>query len=373
MKILQIGKFYPIRGGVEKVMYDTMLGLSERHVRCDMLCASTEDHPGGDIVLNVYATLMVVPTKFKFAATMLAPAMITKLRKIAEHYDIIHIHHPDPMAALCLYLSRYKGKVVLHWHSDIIKQQILLKLYTPLQRWLIERANAIVGTTPVYVEDSPFLRKVQHKVDYIPIGIEPALPNVDAVRKIKRKYHNRKIVFSLGRLVEYKGYAYLIRAAQQLKGDVQIIIGGKGPLKEELTDLIQTLGLGDRVELIDFIAERDLMNYYGAADLFCLSSVMKTEAFAIVQIEAMSCGKPVVSTCIPGSGVSWVNKHGVSGMSVPIADEHALARAIDTILTDEDQYSLLSKGAQERYISLFTRSAMVDKSVRLYRSLLERV
>lgn len=372
MKILQIGKFYPIRGGVEKVMYDTMLGLSERHVRCDMLCASTEDHPAEDIVLNAYATLMVMPTKFKFAGTMLAPAMITKLRKIAKRYDIIHIHHPDPMAALCLYLSRYKGKVVLHWHSDIIKQRALLKLYTPLQNWLIKRADSIVGTTPVYVKESPFLNTVQHKVDYIPIGIEPVKPSKEGVQKIKEKYHNRKIIFALGRLVDYKGYAHLIRAASLLVGNCQVIIGGKGPLKEELTSLIQTLDVADRVELIDFIADEDLAHYYGAADIFCLSSILKTEAFAIVQIEAMSCGKPVVSTRIPNSGVSWVNKDGVSGQTVPIADAQALATAINSILVDEKLYGRFSKGAQERYLSLFTRDAMVDKSLQLYRSLLEQ-
>jgi rhamnosyl/mannosyltransferase len=154
MKILQLGKFYPIRGGVEKVMYDLMLGLSEQQVHCDMLCASTEDHPAGTMQLNPYARLIVVPTRVKLAATMLSPGMITTLRKIAKEYAIIHVHHPDPMACLALFLSGYKGKVVLHWHSDILKQKTLLKLYAPLQRWLINRADLIVGTTPVYVRQS---------------------------------------------------------------------------------------------------------------------------------------------------------------------------------------------------------------------------
>lgn len=96
MKILQLGKFYPIRGGVEKVMYDLMLGLSEEKVYCDMLCASTEDYPAGIININLYAKLIVEATKVKFAATMLAPSLIFKLRKIVKDYDIIHIHHPDP-------------------------------------------------------------------------------------------------------------------------------------------------------------------------------------------------------------------------------------------------------------------------------------
>src|SRR5690606_28494093 len=137
MKVLQVGKFYPIRGGVEKVEYDLMLGLSNQCIRCDMLCASTEDHPGGTIHLNQFATIYVIPTQISVAATKLAPKMISKLRAIAKNYDVIHIHHPDPMACLALYLSHYKGKVVLHWHSDILKQKTLLRLYKPLQDWLI--------------------------------------------------------------------------------------------------------------------------------------------------------------------------------------------------------------------------------------------
>ena len=98
MKILQIGKFYPIRGGVEKVMFDIMMGLSQRNIHCDMLCASAENRQPGDVRLNEYARVLCVPAWKKVVATMLAPAMISRLRKIQKEYDVIHIHHPDPMA-----------------------------------------------------------------------------------------------------------------------------------------------------------------------------------------------------------------------------------------------------------------------------------
>ena len=157
MRILQIGKFYPIRGGIEKVMYDITMGLSQRQVYCDMLCASAEKQKPENLLLNDYARILCVSTWKKVAATMLSPAMIFRLRKINKEYDIIHIHHPDPMACLALFLSGYKGPVVLHWHSDILKQKMLLKLYSPLQNWLLRRAKVIVGTTPVYVQESQFL------------------------------------------------------------------------------------------------------------------------------------------------------------------------------------------------------------------------
>lgn len=371
MKILQLGKFYPIRGGVEKVMYDLMLGLSGERVYCDMLCASTEDYPAGIININPYAKLIIEATKVKLAATMLAPSLIVKLRKIVKDYDIIHIHHPDPMASLALFLSDYKGKVILHWHSDILKQKTLLKLYEPLQNWLIKRADRIVGTTPIYVKESPFLNKVQHKIDYIPIGVEPLLADKGKAEKLKEKYKNKHIIFSLGRLVEYKGYEYLIRAAQYLDENYQIIIGGKGPLMESLTNLIAELGVQDRVTLLGFVEDEDISSYFEVCDMFCLSSIWKTEAFAIVQIEAMSCGKPIVCAHIPASGVSWVNKDEVSGLVVEAENEVALADAIKRISTDANLQKKLSEGSKNRYEEYFTRKKMTEKCLDIYKDVLK--
>lgn len=370
MKILQVGKFYPIRGGVEKVMYDLTLGLSQRGVACDMLCATTEDHEGGTIELNTFAKLFVIPTKLSLAATKLAPGMISRLRKIAKKYDIIHVHHPDPMASLALFLSGYKGKVVLHWHSDILKQKTLLRLYSPLQSWLIKRADVIVGTTPVYVEQSPFLQKYQHKIDYIPIGIPPIQSDSTNVNRIKERYAGKKIVFSLGRLVEYKGFEYLIKAANYLSDDYVVLIGGKGPLHDDLTQLIQDHNLTQKVELLGFLSDEEVPDYFKASDLFCMSSILKTEAFGIVQLEAMASGKPIVSTNIPNSGVSWVNQNEISGLTVPIEDASAIANAIQLILSNDEYYERLSLGSLNRYQSLFTLDNMVDKSLQIYNQIL---
>lgn len=373
MKILQLGKFYPVRGGVEKVMYDIMQGVSERGICCDMLCAANEDLESGVRELNPCARLLCVPFWKKLAATMVSPAMIRKLFQIKHEYDILHIHHPDPMACMALFLSGYKGKVVLHWHSDILKQKVLLRFYKPLQSWMINRADLILGTSPVYVRESPFLKNVQHKTGFVPIGIEPVVTDLSAIDTLRQKHAGRKIIFSLGRLVEYKGYEYLIRAAQYLSDEYLILIGGVGPLKGQLASLIKTLDVGKKVELIGFVKGEDLPGYFGACHLFCLSSIWKTEAFAIVQIEAMSCGKPVVSTHIPGSGVSWVNAHNESGLVVPAEDERALADAITAMLEDDEMYRRLAEGALNRYHTLFTGEKMVDKCLGIYKELLGRM
>ncbi|WP_118195435.1 glycosyltransferase [Albibacterium indicum] len=371
MKILQVGKFYPIRGGIEKVMYDLTLGLSAEGVHCDMLCATTEGYRGGVIELNSYGRVIAVKTQWKFSATMIAPAMITRLRRIANEYDMIHIHHPDPMASLALFLSGYKRKVILHWHSDILKQKLLLKLYAPLQRWLIKRADLIVGTTPVYVRESPFLKGMLDKIDYIPIGVEAISADKEQVELLRRKYDGYRLIFSLGRLVEYKGYKYLIEALAKLDDTYRLAIGGIGPLRGELEELVDHLGVRSRVEFLGYVSDEDVPKYFEACDLFCLSSIWKTEAFAIVQIEAMSCGKPVVSTHIKGSGVSWVNADQVSGLVVPAEDADALANAIKKLMDDRELYEQVALGGRRRYKELFTRKKMVDKSLSLYRKLLK--
>lgn len=367
MRILQLGKFYPIHGGVEKVMYDLLIGLTQRGIHCDMLCANFDVREKGFIKsINDIGSLICSSSIMKVSSTMISPSMVLKLRKMCNDYDIIHVHHPDPMAALSLWLSGYKGKVILHWHSDIIKQKNLLKFYLPLQTWLINRADVIFGTTPVYLLESPYLRSVQNKCEVLPIGISPILPDEKKVLEIKERYNGKKIVFSLGRLVSYKGFKYLVDAAKYLSDDYIILIGGDGNLKKELQEQIIKSRLSEKVKLLGRVSDDDLPNYYGACDVYCLSSIHKTEAFAIVQIEAMSCGKPVVATKIPGSGVSWVNADGESGLNVESENSKALAEAIYKILGDTEQYQKYSTGARERFTQLFKKENMIDSVLNYY-------
>ncbi|MDE1192053.1 MAG: glycosyltransferase [Arachidicoccus sp.] len=373
MKILQLGKFYPIKGGVEKVMYDLMEGLSSRGIRCDMLCASAEIKIKEKININENAFLYVEPTLKELAKTKISPALIRKLRQIQHEYDIIHIHHPDPMAALALFSSNYKGKVILHWHSDILSQKIILKAYAWLQTWLIKRADLILGTTPLYIAESPYLKKVQTKIDYLPIGIkdESNEINLDIYTKISTKYSNKKIIFSLGRLVEYKGFEYLIKAAKYLDESFVILIGGTGGLKEKLSELIKKNSLDKKVELLGYLSSEEVLAFFKLCDIYCLSSIMKTEAFAIVQIEAMSFGKPIVSVNIPGSGVQWVNADNITGINVEIKNPEEIATAIKNIFKSTETYHLYSINARKRYEHNFTLELMTDKALSFYKKVLD--
>ena len=380
MKVLQLGKFYPIRGGVEKVMWDITFGLAERGIQCDMLCAVlpgekvdeehkafiTETKETLELSLGPYGRVIGVRAIAKKAGTMLSFSMIRWMIQHAKEYDIIHIHHPDPMAALALWHCRYKGRVFLHWHSDILRQKLLLAFYLPMQSWLIKRAERIIGTTPVYIRESPYLQNVQEKVTYVPIGIQPVIYAPWDADEIRARYPGKKIVFALGRLVPYKGFHVLIEAATRLGPEYLVLIGGKGPLQEELQKQIEELGVQDRVKLLGYLSVEELPAMFGACDVYVMSSNQKTEAFGIVQIEAMSCGKPVVSTRIPHSGVSWVNKDGESGLNVPPDDPKNLAFAIKRICDNEKNYQKFTAGAMKRYEELFTSRQMIDKILNVY-------
>lgn len=377
MRILQTGKFYPIRGGVEKVMWDLTRGLSERGVDCDMLCASLPsdgtdpkdremEQPDGSLRMNAHGRVFRVKALAKKAATMLSPAMVSWLRRNKDGYDIIHVHHPDPMAALALRLSGFRGKVVLHWHSDIVSQKFLLRLYRPLQDWLVSRADVIVGTSPAYIKASPWLKDVQQKCTFVPIGIKPLSIDKTAADAVRERFPGKTIILSVGRLVPYKGYPVLIRAMKHLDERYQLVIGGSGPMRDELEELIDSEGLRGRVCIEGYLSEKDLAADFGACDVFVLSSIMKTEAFGIVQIEAMSCGKPVVATIIPGSGVSWVNEDGVSGRNVPPGDPGLMAAAIEDVM---DNYRKFSEGARARFDGMFREDKMIDSILEIYETL----
>ncbi|MCM1292324.1 MAG: glycosyltransferase [Bacteroides sp.] len=366
MKILQIGKFHPIKGGVEKVMFDLTNGLSNRGHKCDMLCAAAKGHY--TLQLNHNARLIAVSKLFELKSTMISPAMILRLRRIANDYDIIHIHHPDPMAALALRLSGFKGRVVLHWHSDIVRQRQLLRIIRPLQSWLIRRADVIIGTSPTYISQSPWLADVQEKCVCVPIGIRPVeeVPE-KAVEEIRRRFKNRRIIFAMGRLVSYKGFEYLIDAAQYLPPDCVVAIGGTGPLHDSLQKRITDLGLSSRVILWGFVPAIDLPAIYRASSLFCMPSIERTEAFGVVQIEAMSCGTPVVACRIPGSGVSWVNADGLSGLNVEPRRPRELADAIQRVIESPDDS--FRTGALRRFHDEFTIDRMLEKIEKIYKDI----
>jgi glycosyltransferase involved in cell wall biosynthesis len=368
VKVLQLGKGMtpPSTGGIEKVIGDIALNVGSDLVRCDVLCVSATRQQV--LESSRSGTIVRVPRWGKLFSQVIAPRLFWELWKRRKDYDIVHVHCPDPLASLALLIVRPQAHLVVHWHSDIVRQRLLRRVYLPLQRWMLRRARRIVATSARYARSSVDLREFSAKVSVIPIGIDPSDLVVDApfLEQLKHEYRGKRIVFTLGRLAYYKDFRTLVRAAAALPPDCVVLIGGDGELRHELQSIIDKSSLGTRVRLLGLVNETALGAYYEACDLFVLPSNSRAEAFGIVQLHAMSFGKPVVSTEIPGSGVSWVNEHGNSGLVVPPADPEALAAAMSALLSDEPLRSRLGKGARARFLEHFTLERMTNALERLY-------
>jgi rhamnosyl/mannosyltransferase len=371
MRVLQFGKFYPPDiGGIERVMFDITEGLNARDIRCDVLCSNSENRYVEESI-GKYRVTRARSYGIRFATSM-SPQMAFKLKEMQGDYDIIHVHVPDPTATLSLFAVRPRSKVVVHWHNDIVRQKYLLKLFLPFQDWLVRRADAIVTTSPNYIVGSPYLTHHRDKCHVVPIGVEKSSFQVSdkTVSEIRKRYGDRRIVFTVGRLSRYKGYQYLIRAARLLSDRYVVLIGGAGPLEAELAVQIQREGLGDKVFLLGRIEHEDLGCYYEACDLFCLSSITKNEGFGIVQIEAMLFKKPVVSTNIKGSGVTWANLNGETGLVVEPRDPTGLAKAIERICSDRDIYNRFARAGFDRATSEFSKEKMLSAVTGVYETVL---
>jgi glycosyltransferase involved in cell wall biosynthesis len=271
-----------------------------------------------------------------------------------------------------------KPRLLVHWHSDVVNKGLLGLLSRPLELALLKRADRIVATSQVYADASQTLNRFREKIQVVPIGIDAqtdlncmgdrdsALP-----AELSNRIKDKKIVLAVGRLVPYKGFNVLIKAASLLPDDSVVVIVGSGPLQEELAKKIVAEGLGHRVYMAGRLSNEALHVLFARATLYCLPSVYRAEAFGVVLLEAMAHGLPIVATNIPGSGVSWVNQQSVSGLNVPVEDPEALAEACNRILGSKDLRESLSDGARQRYLSEFTEQMSVRRILQTY-ALLEK-
>ncbi len=373
IKILQVGKyFHPERGGIESVSKSLIDNLDQTKFKMDLLCFNTNS----TTIIDKYkhATIIRCGILFSFFSAPFSIGFFKRFFQLHHEYDIIHIHTPNPIALIALYFIHPSAKIIIHWHSDILNKGILYKFIRPFETAALQKASSIIGTSQTYIDESEPLRKYSNKTHFIPLGttIINRQNQAEGVAALRQQYAGKKIVFSLGRFVGYKGFNYLIAAAAMMQDDIVIIIGGDGPLFQEYELLIQQNKVADKVILTGNISDNHLQNYFEAADIFCLPSCEKSEAFGVVIIEALSFGKPVVATTIEGSGVSWVNQHGVTGLNVPPKNPTALADAINKLANDAALRKQMGDAALERYQHNFTDEIMQNKFESFYHQLIHQ-
>lgn len=376
MKILQFGKFYPPNvGGIENVMFDMTEGLNDSGIQCDVLCSNDKKAYQEERIKNY--TVFRTRSWGIISSTSITPQMIFKLRELQKNYDIIQVHHPDPMANLALFFARPKCKVILYWHSDIIRQKKLMLLYKPLLMWLIKRADLIIGSTDSHIKDSDFYPYFKSKFAIVPYILDDTKfnankINTDLLKTLSETYKNKKIIFSLGRLVYYKGFEFLIDSAKYLNDDYAILIGGDGPLKESFLKMISDNKLSEKVFLLGKISDTELPTYYHFCDLFCLPSIYRSEMFGVVQLEAMAMGRPVISSLIKRSGVNLVSIDGETGIVIEAKNSKAIADACTKLLGDSMLYNRMCKNSVKTVKAKYSKDKVIKQIVSIYGDMLTR-
>lgn len=371
MNILHLSKFYPPdKGGLEQVVQSLAEGAARaRHdvrvVSCIGLSRlrfkgkrPTEPPSGGVVVVRV-------PTHMIVLSQPIAPMYLSAARWPA---DVVHLHHPHPLADVAVLQAPSRPLVVTH-HSDVRRQWWLRPLYLPLVRAILRRAAAIVVPTRAHVDVSEELRGFEDKVRIIPFGVDEVRFSVRTDAPRPAALGPGPIGLFVGRLVGYKGLPVLLDAITGT--DLRIAIVGDGPLREWLGSEIARRGLGRQVVVAGDVDAEDIPAWYQSSDYVVLPSVSPAEMFGITLIEAMACGKPIITTSLP-TGVREVNQPGVVGLEVPPGDPAALRDAMRQMAGDSDLRHRLGAAARKRVEERFIMKKAVDGHLALYRELTGR-
>jgi glycosyltransferase involved in cell wall biosynthesis len=370
VKVVQVCKFYPPdHGGIEAVAREISSGLVRHGCEVEVLCANkrwrhAEERDASGVRITRAASLGL------WLSTSMAPGLPWLLWQRRRNADVVHVHMPDPLAALAVFLARPRGRLVLHWHSDVVRQRFARHAYRPLEHWLLNRADAVIATSRAYADTSPALQAFNSKVFVIPIGASPPEPpEPQQVDRLRRRYGDRRIVFALGRMTYYKGWEVLVDAARLLPPDVLVVVGGGGPDLPRYRALAERADMAQRVQFVGPLSAASVEAHFALAPVFCVASTLRAEAFGVAALEAMARGCAVVATEIPGSGLGWLHQDGVTGLRVPPRDPQALADALRRLVDDRALRERCGAAGRARWAELFTAQTMADQTLALYRRL----
>ena len=367
-KILHIPNYYPPHiGGIEDVCCSIVTALPE--FEHQVICFHDQKQTVKERVDGVVVTRCGVWKKL-FSQSV-SFSFYKELENVFKTFDpdIVHFHTPNPLGSVyLLLLLPKKTELIVHWHSDIIEQNMLYAFYHPIEKKLLKRADKMIATSPTYLSGSKPLQSYSNKVEIIPNTVnESKLQKREgdekAIAEIKQLYGERKIIFTFGRHVPYKGLKYLVEAASLITNDAVIIIAGKGPLSDSLKESAKNIF---NIHFIGRLEENTLRQYLYAADVFAFPSITRNEAFGIALAEAMYCGLPAVTFTIPDSGVNWVCLHGETGLEVENSNSRSLAGALNKLINDSSLRERLGANASKRMRDFFTTKAIYNHLFTLY-------
>jgi glycosyltransferase involved in cell wall biosynthesis len=365
LKILHIYKDYPpILGGIE----NHVRLLSEGQVAAGHHVTALVTNPAGLQSVETVENGVHVVRAGRLATVASTPLTLAlPWRLLRERPDVVHLHFPYPVGETSQWLLRRGKGTVLSYHSDVVRQASILRFYRPIMTRVLRWVDAIlIGSPPM--RNSTYLAPYQDKLQLIPYGIPLdrfSRPSLSSVRPPERPF----TMLFVGRLRYYKGLDTLIRAMPQVAGRLRVV--GIGPMEAEWKALAQDCGVSDRIEWLGEAPDEDLPGLYHQADLFVLPASHPSEAFGLVQVEAMAAGLPVVCTEL-GTGTTYVNIDGETGTVVLPRDPDALAAAINAMIAYPARRAEMGQAAQARVRREFALDVMVNRVLELYKEVVFR-
>ncbi len=372
MRILQVNKFYaPWIGGIETTVQEIAEGLQQfPNMQCEVLVCRDRGRKSMSLVNGVPVTR--VGSLGRVLGMPVSPTFPAQLQAIASEFDIVHVHTPFPLVMFCDWeaIKAHGTRLVIHHHSDIVRpiQRALLHYLDGVERRFLNAADRIVVTSHGLLDNSRTLADYRDKCEVVPLPVDLnkvkrlCAAEIMQARQCHGISEREHVVLFAGRLVYYKGLQYLIEAVRAL--DLKVLIVGDGPLRPVLERQIEELNLQGKVEILGRVSDDELAKLYAISDVFVLPSTEPSEAFGLVQLDAMAYGLPVINTDLP-SGVPTVSIHGETGLTVPPGNAAALREAIATVLSDERLRARFSCNAKKRVLD-FSRPAVMDKLCSLY-------
>lgn len=364
MKVAHIGKFYPpVAGGIERVV-QSLCAVTAGRLDNRVLAFNTTSRTVTDEVDGVPVTR--VGTWGAVGSVAVAPALPMHLSRIDA--DVLILHEPNPWALLSYAVVRPRIPLAIWFHSDVIRPALQYRLfYAPIARPAYRAARRFLVSSPALAEHATALQPFRDRVTVIPFGIDVDAwrPSESVQRRAEaiRRAAGGPVVLFAGRHVPYKGVPVLIEAAAPL--GVEVVIAGDGPMRDSWSALARRQAGPARFSFPGEVDDAELRALLVACDMFVLPSVTRAEAFGYVQLEAMACGKPVISTALP-TGVPWVNE---SGLVVPVNDVEALRAALASLAADQALATRVGAQGQARARAEFSMTAMGDRLVAVCREL----
>jgi rhamnosyl/mannosyltransferase len=374
IKVLQLYRtFFPdTQGGVEEVIRQIAVNSVEFGIETRIIVPSSSI----DKTKKIYVDGIVVyrvPELIEIASCNIYKGGFHILRELIEWADVIHYHYPWPYQDFLhfMFVKRYVKKTIITYHSDIVRQQSLLKLYRPLKSVFLADVDVIVATSPAYCDSSPTLQKHRSKVEVIPLGLsKDALPNhpdKDIVDLWREKL-GEGFFFFVGVLRYYKGLDVLIRAA--VLSGVKVVIAGAGFEADNLQQQKELLG-AENVHLLGRITDDDKSALISLSRAMVLPSYVRSEAFGVSLLEGMFYSKPLITAEL-NTGVNYVNEDGVTGIKVDAQSARGLAHAMLKLDGDPELARKMGQAARQRYEKLFTGQMLGESYANLYKRLVAK-